>query len=367
MDKEEIKRKQRALKMAGYDVDINGVWTPQQDMWYDKISTHDKYYPGTLLGQATRLYDRWFGSGDTYYEEPTYVTGDRGTISTYNPTVGQKVRSVITSDELNSNPITATILPVTATAGALAYAPSAISRIITNPVSKIVQSLGTSGGGSGAGSAYLMTDGSLALSQPATVSATVPWLSAESLINAIPGALLAYHYLSDETPTEETAEESSATPETAQTETPAEGSTVETGGSTQPAPPQRPKRKKTPKNKPQAPEEQKWDWGIKVPDFVKKHPYLSLIGTTGAVVGGVNAYNWLTETDLDKKEKAVINTVDSLKRESQIQQAIKEINALRAQQTDQSIEDGQTSQPVIVIDTHASDSAFNETLKSLGL
>lgn len=137
------KRKQQALKLAGYDIDINGSWGPWQEQQYRKISTHKKQYPTDILGFLTSVKDRITGN-DTYYQEP--IAQDK---------VSQDNRSKLQRDisyQLNHNNtplgyVARTVAPAAAISTAAVYGAPAISKM-TGPAARIVQpiSSGIKGG-----------------------------------------------------------------------------------------------------------------------------------------------------------------------------------------------------------------------------
>ena len=78
--KEQNKRKQEFLNLNGNKVKVDGSWGPWQEEQYRKLTTKEKHYNTTPLGFLSQLYDKTFGNGTTYQEDPDFVKGYSGKI-----------------------------------------------------------------------------------------------------------------------------------------------------------------------------------------------------------------------------------------------------------------------------------------------
>ena len=187
------KRKQMALRMAGYNVKVDGSWGRWQEEQYRKISTHDKEYPTDILGTLTYLKDKLTGD-TTYYQEPSIVTGYSGEIRADNRSDAKRWLDQQLS---NNNPLGylyRTVLPAGVVATGLVYGGPAMGKVATTAARVAPQVARATGQAISQGprriAANLMTNGTPSAVVQTTsgtvqvpVAASIPqWLSPKALL-----------------------------------------------------------------------------------------------------------------------------------------------------------------------------------------
>ena len=134
--KEQNKRKQQFLNLNGIKVKVDGSWGPWQEEQYRKLTTKEKHYNTTPLGFLSQLYDKTFGNGTTYQEDPDFVKGYSGEIKPDNRSSVRRYLDQQMQD--NKTPlgyITQTVLPSAAVASSIVYGGPAIVNGIRTAVS----------------------------------------------------------------------------------------------------------------------------------------------------------------------------------------------------------------------------------------
>lgn len=123
------KRKQTALKLAGYNIKVDGSWGPWQEAQYRKINTHKKQYSADPLGLITYLKDKFTGN-TTYYKEPSVVTGYTGEIRKDTRSKAQKVvNNQIHDNKTPLGYLYRTVLPTAAVSTGLVYGGAALGNL----------------------------------------------------------------------------------------------------------------------------------------------------------------------------------------------------------------------------------------------
>ena len=134
--KEQNKRKQQFLNLNGIKVKVDGSWGPWQEEQYRKLTTKEKHYNTTPLGFLSQLYDKTFGNGTTYQEDPDFVKGYSGKIKQDDRSAIRRYLDQQMQD--NKTPlgyVTQTVLPSAAVAGSIVYGGPAIINGIRTTVS----------------------------------------------------------------------------------------------------------------------------------------------------------------------------------------------------------------------------------------
>lgn len=186
------KRKQTALRLAGYNIKVDGSWGPWQEAQYRKISTHKKEYSADPLGLLTYLKDKVTGN-TTYYKEPSVVTGYTGEVRKDTRNKAQK----IVDNQLHNNKtplgyLYRTVLPTAAVSVGLVYGGAALGGLARGAVKAApaaARAASATGKAVGQGArkvaAHLMTSGSPAAAvQTTSGTMAVPVASQAPGVNA---------------------------------------------------------------------------------------------------------------------------------------------------------------------------------------